>query len=359
MSSKPLQFNIAKPYRGIAHVCMTPSIHALLQYMLLFDYDTVANHTVYFTGYAVSKEIASRLPGVWIPFGQTGNKRSVGRLIEKARLRCFAGLRWPFLRSAHLFAFDVGFVPPLIGNRPYALLSDGPLGISQNMQADSAEYLRQQRKRRSLGGLVERCIAGPVAVGGWGNNDQCREFYVTEENTCLVFRDKPVHIDSLISLWQKAEARHKDFVKRVFDVGDEDVEILNSRPYMFCTQPMVADGILSKEEYLTILEGIFASYGTDKLLLKLHPRDTFDYRQYFPDVAVYGKKVNMQLLVLLGANVERVATICSSSVNSFPESVEVDWYGTDFNPRLKAWFGTMVPPYRKYNQVSIGPSVRG
>lgn len=340
-------------YGSITHVCMTPSIHALLQYMLLFDYDTVARHTAYFTGYAVSNDIAAHLPGVWFSVKQTGTRQSLSRILDKMAIRFTRRVRYPFLRHARIFAFDVGFVPPLIGHSPYALLSDGPLGISQNMQETSAEYLRQQRRSHSLQGRLEEFLFGPVAVKWWGNNPQCREFYMTEENQCVVFRDKPVHVDSLRSLWQRAQPATREFVKRVFDVDESDIALLGSRPYMFCTQPMVKDGILTEEEYLDILRPIFDSYGTDKLLLKLHPRDDFDYRRHFPEVAVYDKKVNMQLLVLMGANVQRVGTICSSSVNSFPPEVEVDWYGTDFHPKLKAWFGSAVPPSRPYRQLKL------
>lgn len=330
---------------------MTPSIYALLQYMLLFDYDTVAHKTAYFTGYAVSDDIASHLPGVWIPMQQTGVNPSVRRLINKFFFRLTANMRYPFLRNSHIFAFDVGFVPPLIGKKKYSLLSDGPLGISQNMQSDSAEYMRQQRRRNSLRGCIETALLGPVAVSGWGNNDQCVEFFMTEENQCLVFKNKPVHINSLRQLWNDAQEETRNFVKHVFNVGEQDIAILNSRPYMFCTQPIVKDGIMTEEEYVDLLCPIFNRYGTSKLLLKLHPRDTFDYTKYFPEVAIYHKKVNMQLLVLLGANVERVGTICSSSVNSFPESVDIDWYGTRRHPKLLAWFGDAVPPYRKYNDL--------
>lgn len=339
------------PFKDISHVCMTPSIHALLQYMLLFDYDTVAHHTCYFTGYAVSEQIASRLPGVWYPMRQTGTKPSIGRIIKKSLLRISATFRYPFLRNADIFAFDVGFVPPLIGRRPYALLSDGPLGISQNMQSSSAEYQRQIHRKHSLQGHLEELLCGPVAVLGWGNNPQCKSFYLTEENTAVVFQDKPVYIASLKQLWDNASQESRDFVRYVFDVNDDDIKILNSKSFMFLTQPMVKDGILSEDEYLQILKNIFAHYDQSQLLLKLHPRDDFDYKRHFPSVTVYGKKVNMQLLVILGANVERAATICSSSINSFPESVEADWYGVDIHPKLKRWFGEVALPYRRFNQM--------
>jgi len=338
-------------YRDITHVCMTPSLYALLQYLLLFDYDTVAHHTFYFTGYAVSEDIASRLPGKWISIEQTAGKKSVLRVIKKWHLHLVSRFRYPFIQKAQIFAFDVGFVSSLIGNRPYALLSDGPLGITQNMQSNSAEYLRQQKKKQSLQGRIEEFLYGPVAVCGWGNNSQCQAFYLTEKNDAIVFQDKPLYIASLQQLWKNASPELKEYVKYVFDVTKEDVQILSSKKVMFLTQPMVKDGILTEEEYLEVLNTIFSHYDQSQLLLKLHPRDNFDYKTHFPQVTVYEKKVNMQLLVLLGTNVERAVTICSSSINSFPESVEADWFGVDLHPKLKAWFGEMVPPFRQYNQM--------
>ena len=347
------------PYSEVTHACLTPSIHALLQYLLLFDYDTVTRHTAYFTGYAVSHDIASHLPGHWFPVEQTGIHPSAHRMLQKVGIRLTRRCRYPYLSHARLFAFDLGFVPPLIGRCPYALLSDGPLGISQNMQTSSAEYQRQISRSHTLQGHLEQILFGPTAVFGWGNNAQCREFYMTEENHCDIFHNKPVHVQSLHALWKQAGIPQREFVKHVFNIDRHDIDLLNSRRVMFCTQPIVRDGILTTTEYLTLLKSIFAHYDTSQLLLKLHPRDDFDYRKYFPDVAVYDKKVNMQLLVLLGADVERAATICSSSVNSFPENVEVDWYGTSIHPKLKAWFGEAVPPYRKHNLVSIDPATLG
>lgn len=344
---------LAIPYDEVTHVCITPSIHALLQYLLLFDKDTVANHTAYFLGYAVPTEVASHLAAVRVSFGQTGEKMSLRRALCKFRDRLLCSWKFPFIKSAQVFAFDVGFAPSFIGKCKYALLSDGPLGISQNMQLKSVEYQRQLKRSHTLRGKMEELLYGPVAVFGWGNNPQCTAFYLTEDNDAVVFKDKPVYIKSMERMWADASSESRAFVKHVFSVGKDDISLLSSRHCMFLTQPMVDDQILSESEYVDILKKIFHCYGEENLLLKLHPRDRFDYRKYFPQVAIYDKKVNMQLLVLLGASVDRAITICSSSINSFPESVEADWYGSDIHPRLKAHFGKMVPPYRKYNQMAL------
>lgn len=340
-------------YDQVRQVCMTGSPYALLQYLLLFDEDMVKCHTCYFLGYGVSRKVSAHLPAVFFDMKQKGAKEGGARIWGKVLARMTKYVQYPFLRQARIFAIDQGFVAPLIGHKSYSLLSDGPLTMQQNMRPDSAEYQRQLRKQHSAQGFVEGFLFGPVAVRALGNNKQCKAFYLTEENDCPVLEGRPVHIKSLRQMWKESSAEKQSLIMRVFDVTEKDAEVLGEREVIFLTQPIVQDCGLSEDEYACLLEQIFSHYGQQNLLLKLHPRDKFDYKRYFPEVAVYDKPVNMQLLALVGAHARCAATICSSSVNSFDESVDVDWYGSRIHPKVEAFFGDAVPPMRSYRQVSL------
>lgn len=340
-------------YNEVENVCISGSLYALMQYLLLFDEDVTTKHTCYFLGYGVSREVSAQLPAIHIGMHQTGTIWTPSRWWDKIWLRLSKKKRFPFLKTARIYALDSGFASPLIGKRSYSLLSDGPLCMSQNMQPTSADYLRQERKHRTLIGRLEGLLYGTVAISTWGNNQQCKEFFMTEENVSPVFGTRPVYVQSLGDLWNSATDNQRALVRRVYAVGDNDVRLLNSKSVMFLTQPMLKDRILNEREYLDLLHRIFSHYDISQVLLKLHPRDNFDYHRYFPEVAIYSKPVNMQLLVLLGTNVKRAVTICSSSVNSFPESVEVDWYGPDVHPKVRSFFGGTVVPNRAYNQVNL------
>lgn len=340
-------------YNEVKSVCISGSLYALMQYLLLFDEDVTTRHTCYFLGYGVSRDVSAQLPAIHIGMQQTGTIWTPGRWWDKIWLRLSKNWRYPFLKTARIYALDLGFASPLIGRRNYSLLSDGPLCMSQNMQPTSAGYQHQVRKHRTLTGRMEGLLYGPVAISTWGNNPQCKEFFMTEENVSPVFGNRPVHIRSLDDLWHSATDRQRALVRRVYAVGNDDVNLLNSKSVVFLTQPMIKDRILDESEYLDLLRRIFSHYDMSHMLLKLHPRDNFDYRRYFPEVAIYDKPVNMQLLVLLGTNVTRAVTICSSSVNSFPESVEVDWYGPDVHPKVRIFFCGTVVPNRTYNQMTL------
>lgn len=338
-------------YKDVRQVCITGSLYALLQYLLLFDEDTVKRHTCYFLGYAVGDKVSCNLPAVSVGIKQTRSFFSPLRWIEKIWLQIVKNYKYPFLKTAKIYALDAGFAAPLIGKRNYSLLSDGPNCMTMNMQENSAEYLRQIHKQHSFGGRLEGLLYGSVAIHTYGNNPQCTAFYMTEKNNSFVYGERPVYIASLQEMWDAATENKRSFVRRVFNVSEEDIALLNGRKVMFLTQPLILDCHLTEEEYVAILREVFAHYDLAQVILKLHPRDNFDYKRYFPDILVYNKAVNMQLLVLLGANVERAVTICSSSVNAFPNNVEVDWFGPAIHPKLSAFYGDNIFPARPYNQL--------
>ncbi|MBP3762590.1 MAG: hypothetical protein J6I49_01775 [Bacteroidales bacterium] len=330
---------------------MTPSLYGLLQYLLLFPEETVKRHTCYFLGYAVPRTVSDHLPAVHVDARQTASPLAPSRWLHKLWLRISKDWRWPFLRHAQIYALDLGFVGPLIGSRDYSLLSDGPRCMSQNMQQESVEYQRQMRKHRTLTGRLETLLYGPVATHTYGNNPQCKRFYMTEENESPVYGGRPVVVRSLQEMWNGASEGTWALVKRVFNLDEEDLSLLRSRRVIFLTQPLMLDCGLTEEENAELLRRLVAPYGEADIVFKVHPRDRFDYRRHFPHAAVYDKSVNMQLLVLLGASVQRAVTICSTAINSFPESVQADWYGPQVHSKIVQAYGTNIRPMREYNQI--------
>lgn len=341
-------------YDEIRNSCMCVSIYALLQYFLLFDEQTIRKHTCYFTGYAVDKAISDKLPGYHFDVKQTINKTFVpSRWWDKFALRVTRNVRFPFIKNTNIYAQDLGFLSSLIGKQSYNMLSDAPNFLTMNMQPDSAEYLRHVRKNNSIQGKIERLLYGNVAVHTLGDNPQCTDIFLTEKNISPVLENKNIHINSFQELWQCSSESKKKFILDVFNVTDEDIASLQNMETMFLSQPLVQDGILKRDEYITILKGIFKHYDTSKMLVKPHPRDTFDYVHYFPGISVFKKKVNVQLLVLLGATLQRAVTICSSSINAFPNEVEADWFGQKCHPALVDFYGNDLKPFRPYNQMTL------
>lgn len=333
------------------NICLCISPYALLLYMLVTEEEMMMNGTLYVLGKGVSRAVCERLSGIYIDtINGNSIKDKAKRFVSKLQMRGFWRRHGIDVQNHDIFAQDHAVLSILLRDVNYKLLSDGPKYFSINMQEDSTEYRKLLAKRNSLEGKLARFFYGNVAVCPFGDNEQCKEIYLTEEDHSPVLKNKILHVNSFQELWNNSSEKKRAFINSVFDISLEDVSFMNRKSVIFFSQPLVADGIMSDSDYRSLLKGIFSRYDHDKLLIKTHPRDKYDYKSLFPDVEVYEKSVNAQLLMLNGLNVERVATIFSSSVDSFPESVEVDWFA-NAHPVTKLYCGSTQKPHRKYNDI--------
>ena len=326
--------------RDITHVCVAPSLFPLLQYLLLVDEEIAREHTYYFLLDVIPITIRKRLACTcYFQRPDSSVYFAIKKRLHKLTTAFFKTLKYPFLKTAHIYAFDYPVLCLYIGNRKYDMLSDAPQCFTYNMQADSEEYRCQIMRRNTLLWWVQKIIYGDIYSDYYGNNKWCQVIHLTEENQSPILEDKNICIQSLEYLWSTASDSKKHFILSLFDITKEDIRILNGKPILFFSQPLKEDCNLSEDEYLTILKQLFSHYKKQDLLIKTHPRDKFDYSKYFPDIPIYTKSVNSQLLQLLGLIPKKVVTFFSSAVEAFPESIECDFYGTGVHPKVYAKFG--------------------
>lgn len=342
------------PAGEITHVCIAPSIFPLMQYLLLVDLEVSRDHTYYFFNDVIPAFTRQRLVCSCLPNRRDKSiKSAVMRRAEKLAVALFKTLRYPFIKTAKIFAFDNPNTSLYIGNRPYSLLSDGPHCFSRCMQEQSVEYIQMCRKSKSFFGKLQRLIYGDVFVDYFGSNRWCEKIYLTEENASPILKNKTVDIRSLEQMWAQASDEKRNFILSLFGISIADIDFLNSKPTVFFSQPIIEDIHLSTDEYADIIKRLFSHYDTSRLLIKTHPRDHFPYREYFPEVEVFDKSVNSQLLQVAGFLPKKIVTIYSSSVDTFPESVECDYFGVEVHPDIVATLGPEFKPYRKVNKVAL------
>lgn len=345
-SIKSQDGKIEVKYDEVTHVCICLSTYALLQYVLLMEEDVVKKRTCYFMSNHISASISDKLPTIKLLQGNGIKKRFI-----KVWRNLFSRLQYPFLRRSVIYAQDHGYLIPIIGKLHYSLLSDGPHCLSYMLSIDT--YNAIERRKHSLRGAIEKMLFGAITLYPLATGKQCDKIFLTEMDDVSVCYAKPVQINSLSELWNRSSPSKKHFISYLFDVTESDVELLKSRPLMFMSQPIVEDFGLSTNEYISLLSTIFRRYDQRKLIIKTHPRDKFQYQKYFSDIIVFEKSVNSQLLSLFGICPQKVITICSTSVESFPDSTEVDWIGVDCHPKIQSHYDCSVTPHRKYQKITL------
>ena len=340
-------------YDEVTHVCVCVVIYALLHYLLLADERDARDHTIYYCyNKGIDKNIRDHLPSITLP-NSTGGllKRVFWKILWK--WQCV--IQYPFLKTAEIFAQDhIPMAAILIGDNHYSLLSDGPNCFSRDYKAESVLFKMRKKKNNSFYGKVEKHILGDVCVNNMGGNPHCDMIYLTEENTSPLLENHHVDIQSLNDLWEKSSPQKKKFILEVFNCSGEDIDLLNGKSICFLSQPLVNDRILTEGEYHDLLERVFQKYDINQLIIKTHPRDTFDYKKHFPQIALFDKPIGTQLLAILGGtNMRKVVTISSSAIEAFPVSVEADVFGTEIHPKIEAGFGSTYTFSRVFNKVSL------
>ena len=333
----------------ITHVCIAPTLYPLLQYLLLVDDNIAFQHTFYFVNEVIPENARCKLPCKCYNYFGKSITQKWNRRLQKLRMRFFRYIDFPFLKSAEIFAYDL---PPgglLVGNRPYILLPDAPNCLTLNAQYTSAAYIRMQEHANTLFGRIQKIIFGDIFVHYLGYNSQCKAIFMTEENIAPVLEGKEFRINSLESMWACASPQKKDFILNLFDVTRKDILILNSRPNLFFSQPLLKDCGLMDIEYANILTQLFSNYPPDSIIIKTHPRDQFDYAKYFPNIIVFSKPISSQLLNFMGVKPQKIITISSTAIEGFPESIECDYYGNKVHPKIEHCLGKDFKPIRIVN----------
>lgn len=339
-------------YDEVTHVCAVTNIYPFVQYLLLLDDDTVFHHTYYFFNETLPQRVIEKMPCTMYRLRNRSIKNKILKRINKIRLRFFKYQIFPFLRNAEIFSYDLPYLNLCIGKRPYSLLADAPNWLTMLGQEGSHEYIKNKKHADSLIGKLEKVFFGDLYVHFHGQNSQCKAVYLTEENTSPVLQGKEVYINSLPSLWEKASDVKKQFIMDLFDIKQEDITTLSSKPNVFFSQPIMDAFGLSEEEYLSVLENIFKYYPSDSLIIKTHPRDKYDYKKHFPEISLFTKPVNSQLLYILGWNPKKVITICSTAVEIFPETIECDYFGFNVHPKMEKCADAFYKPFRKVNFIN-------
>jgi hypothetical protein len=244
--------------------------------------------------------------------------------------------RWLFLKKADFFVQDhLSFSDYIISNSSYALLEDGPYCF----QAFVPQFRTPSKN------ILFRLLTDKKKQRSFGNNKQCNKIVITEDDEILPYmKDKEIITVSLSSLWEKSSITKKQLILDIFNVTDNDIEMIKSRENILFTQPFVEDHIITAEERCRIYSQIVGNYDRSTLLIKKHPRETFDYKTLFPDIPVFEKPIPMHLFNLLGLRFEKAITVFSSAVASFDYDIEIDWYGTEISEALINKFGIQRCP---------------
>ena len=322
-------------------VCITGTVYNLFLYLLISTLEEY-NRTFFFVGHGIPEEVRNKIDNKrFMPYtGLTQHEKKWA--IIKCKL--LSRIYYPFLDNSKIFAQDhYPYMPYIVGNRKYTFIEDGPniFSITQptEMWKCNAQYLRSRNFWQKLkDNFVSKAIAGIMA-----NNELCTEVIVTTPDYISYLDGKKFTQIDIKKLWENSSVEKKKNIMRIFDISDDDITYLSKKKNILFTQPFAVDGELTEEEQFSLYKNSLSKYNLNDVIIKTHPRDTFDYKKYFPECLVFSKPVPFQLLDLFNIRFNTAITVCSTAVTSIPYDIKIDWIGASVHPNILKNFGDIIP----------------
>ena len=333
-----------KKNETVNRVCIVETVYALMLYLLYCSEEEIKN-TFYFTGDTLS----SLLKGKGINNCSFKAHASIfQRILFRIKLYWFSHWRWSFLKTAQIYGQDhIQWFSGLIGSRNYTLIEDGPKNFSYYFN-NSAVYREAKKGRNGLGKIRLKLCYGPTYAWSHAENNQCENIILTEKTDLEYLNGKTSTLVSIDDLWEKSSETKKQLILNIFNIDSLQNFLLESCGIIILTQPFYIDvPDFSEQEQIDLFSEIINRYHKKDIIIKVHPRDKINYQKYFPDVKVLELPIPMQLLNLAGIRFQKVVTVCSSSVMSFPYKIDIEWVGVTCRKKLLDFYGSDVYQYNQ------------
>ena len=171
-----------------------------------------------------------------------------------------------------------------------------------------------------------------VGVIPFGYSDYCSEVEVNDMEGIEIPHDK-VKECSREKLINSLDDESKKLIFKSFVSEDFSLENIDSSATLLLTEPFALTGRLPDEEsQIRLYRELIEKYGKDGyVVIKAHPRDTLDYKRYFPKAVIIEKNMPMEVLNFdKRVHFERAVTVSSSVINGLENVGKKVLLGADY-----------------------------
>jgi len=321
----------------IGNSCIVDTVYALALYLLYMPLAEV-RRTRFFVGSSIPQECDEKL-GCVVRFDTSALRRRITpALFVKTWLRCFY-LRLFKISHTKVYGQDhIGFFGFLTGFKSYVLLEDAP-GVYTRV-LELPQFTSLNRKMSIIEIAIYAIRYGMMPSKSFGQSSSCITRIITypSDASSPLLANRAYELVDFNNLWAGAKEEKKRYIMSVFGVTDSVVDVMSSCDTVFLTQPYREECHLTDDEWRAIIDQIVGEYSRN-ILIKVHPRDKFDYERHYPYLHVMKQPIPMQLLAALGVTVKRAVTINSSAIYSFPDNVDKVILGAQINEKIKVCCG--------------------
>lgn len=324
----------------IKYICVVDTVYSLSLYLLYQPFEAY-DKTLFFVGNVIPENISSKFKHVFRIDYKTENFYSKINLIcLQLKIRKYRDI----IRHSTIYAQDhIAFSGWVIGTNDYVLLEDAPniFTIYKTISFMNPAPLNSFKAR-----LDNKVFKKLFLEHSLGRNQQCKSIIYTsptDSDSELLTDKEAIYVD-LKKIWNESDREKKRFIHSLFDIDEDIFNTYKNNNIIIFSQPLSHDCKLSDEEICDIYSPYIEKYKNDGIIIKPHPRDTFNYSKIYPNITIMNTKAPMQILSAMGLSFKKAITVCSSAISSMDSDCEIIWIGTSANPKILAVYGDIKCP---------------
>lgn len=303
-------------FKKLKKVCFVDTVYTLFLFLLLNKAQT--KDVCFFVTTGIPSNIRKNLENLvfldWPPFLNQRYKKA----LYFSWLRFSSLFRWPFLRYLPTFGHDhLWFASCLYHGNSFVVIEDGTANYNPRALFSYARVGKHQKFKRILLGPFHN-------LNRFGNNKIVNRIYLSGlQEIPKEIAEKVVFFD-IANEWNKLAEADKYKILSIFNVTKTELKNISKKKYLLLTQPLDDDNSLRipSELYPRVYKEILKEYPQEEVLIKVHPREGFNYRENFKGYEVFDKPVPMELLVLLNFQIDEAITFNSTAIYSLPDNVK-------------------------------------
>ena len=141
--------------------------------------------------------------------------------------------------------------------------------------------------------------------------------------------------------WQDLTEEDQQDICYIFEYPIERIKQLSEegRDIFFLSQPLYPTRTKDERVWTNIVSEIFSHYNEKRIVVKLHRRDSYDYKKHFPNVEVLDSACPFELFAFMKAPIRKIVTVDSTAaIGIWPDGmVEMyEHYGEELERQANA-----------------------
>ena len=254
---------------------------------------------------------------------QSNNKFANYYYYYKRILKYYYFLKKNNIKDKVIYGSDHDEMSRIVNKKNFILIEDG----SANYQPlnDLRKNLHDKKVRKKISSIIKLQFKN-INYLPFGYDEKIKKVYLTRMFEIPKELKEKAEIINIKRLWKSKTQLEKSKILNLFNFNEK---LYEDKKIILLTQTLSEDNWCSSESRkIEIYKEVLSNYNPRDVIIKMHPRETTNYKKIFPNITVDSNRYPFELLNLIDLKVDTVVTLFSGAALNFRGMADIYFLGT-------------------------------